>query len=499
MKIYKKFLNLNFFADENEKEFIASNKSEYEISAKNKKYIAIQIAQDYFFLLNMKSIVKNFLKKGYTPIGIIPYNFQVLKKNVSLLEFFNEFKNFVVFKIRIKKWKKLYQSIGVNKFYTTPNIFYYKSENNKSTQKKINVLKIKIKNLNIGDLIYDTYLRFRVQKTIDISDAYFEKLLFISKTIIESLSNISLEKKISYYFTTFSSYIHHGIPCRFFLKKKINVFSYGRKHSYAKKLSIKDPLHSDNFLNLKNDFEKLKNKNAKIKEAKKEIIKKFYGKNEISGNYLNENNAYKKKAKFMNKSGIKGVLFLHDFFDAPHDRGLKHIFADHYLWADFTINCINKHNLKIAVKSHPNQIDENIKIIKILKNKYPAVEWIDNDINNLDLIKKINFGVSINGSILYELAFFNKIGISASINPTSSFKIFKDPKNIKEYKSFLINPEKAKIMKFSQIEACKVYYSIFLNNNYEDFGMNIGKHNLNYMNKDSSLDLMIFNKKIHNL
>ena len=33
------------------------------------------------------------------------------------------------------------------------------------------------------------------------------------------------------------------------------------------------------------------------------------------------------------------------------------------------------------------------------------------------------------------------------------------------YKYFLINPEKARIMKFSQIEACKVYYSNFMNNN----------------------------------
>ncbi len=500
MNPYKIFDKLNFFTDKNEKKFMDSNKPEYEINHMNRKYIGIQIAQDYFFLLNMKYVVKNFLKKGYTPIGIIPYNFQVLKKNSSFLEIFYELKNFVLFKIRTRKWKKLYKSIGIKKFHTIQNVFYNKSKKkNISTQKKTDVLKIKIKNLSVGDLIYDTYLRFRAEKTIDTKDAYFEKLLYISEIIIKDLSNFFARKKISYYFTTFSSYIHHGIPCRFFLDKKINVYSYGSIHSYAKKLSIKDPLHNDNFLILKKNFSKLKNKKTKIKQAKKEIIKKFSGKNEISGSYLNENNAYKKKLKFINKSGINGVLFLHDFFDAPHDRGFKHIFADHYLWADFTMNCINKYNLKIAVKPHPNQIDENIKIIKILKKKYPTIKWIDSNINNLDLIKKINFGVSINGSILYELAFFNKIGISASVNPTSSFKIFKDPKNIKEYKFFLMNPEKARIIKFSQIEACKVYYSFFLNNNCEDLGTGINKHNLIYMNRDSSRDLMLYNKKIHNV
>jgi len=200
--------------------------------------------------------------------------------------------------------------------------------------------------------------------------------------------------------------------------------------------------------------------------------------------------------RFFNDNKIKGVLFLHDFFDAPHDRGEKHLFADCYLWADFTINCIVSHNLEIAVKPHPNQVIENIKVINFLKKKYPQIYWVDINVNNLNLINKIDFGISINGSILYELAFFNKIGISASTNPTTSFKIFKDPRTIKEYEYFLLNPEKARIKKKTTIDACKLYYSYFLNNN-EDLGTNAHKFNLNKLNRNSSHDFFLKNRELN--
>ena len=112
------------------------------------------------------------------------------------------------------------------------------------------------------------------------------------------------------------------------------------------------------------------------------------------------------------------------------------------------------------------------------------------------MINKIDFGISINGSILYELAFFNKIGISASTNPTTSFKVFKDPRTIKEYEYFLLNPEKARIKKKTKIEACKLYYSYFLNNN-EDLGTDAHKFNLNKLNRNSSYDFFLKNRELN--
>ena len=491
----------SIFLDKNEKKFIKDNKAILLSGKKNNKNIAVQIAQDYFFLLNMKLVVNKFKKNGYSTVGIIPYNMYVLKKNFNIIELLSSIKSIIMFELRLKKWMKLYNSIGIKIFFRIPypDLRNYKINKFSIPKKKItrDYLNLKMNNFVIGDLIYDTYLKFRSEMTLDVDDVYFKKLLLISRNIINCISKIHKKKKFEYYFTSFSSYIHHGIPARFFLNRKVKVYSYGSVHSYAKKLSIKDSLHNDNFLSLKKNFIKLRNKTIKIKEAKKEIIKKFRGKDEISSIYLGKNNPYKKKLIFFNDKQIEGVLFLHDFFDAPHDRGEKHLFADHYLWADFTINCIVSYNLKIAVKPHPNQVIENIKVINLLKKKYPQIYWIDINVNNLNLFTKIDFGISINGSILYELAFFNKIGISASTNPTSSFKIFKEPRNVNEYKHFLLNPEKARIKKETRIDACKLYYSYFLNNNNEDLGTFAHKFNLIKIDRNSSYDFFLKNRELN--
>ena len=490
----------SIFLDENEKKFLKDNKAIYIPHNINKKYIGIQIAQDYFFLLNMKLVVNKFSKNGYSAVGIVPYNMHVLKKNLNIIELLSTIKSIIMFELRLKKWIKLYNSIGIKIIFKIPYVDFkndkIKKINASKKNNNINFLNFKINNLVIGDLLYDTYLKFRSEMTLNINDTYVKKLLLISRNIINSISEIYKKKKFEYYFTSFSSYIHHGIPCRYFLDKKVKVYSYGSIHSYAKKLSIKDSLHNDNFVNLKKNFLKLKDKNVKIQIAKRQIVKKFRGKDEISSIYLGTNNPYKKNLRFFNDKKIKGVLFLHDFFDAPHDRGEKHLFADYYLWADFTMNCIVSHNLEIAVKPHPNQVIENVKVINFLKKKYPQIYWIDINVNNLNLINKIDFGISINGSILYELAFFNKIGISASTNPTTSFKVFKDPRTIKEYEYFLLNPEKARIKKKTKIEACKLYYSYFLNNN-EDLGTDAHKFNLNKLNRNSSYDFFLKNRELN--
>ena len=176
----------------------------------------------------------------------------------------------------------------------------------------------------------------------------------------EKLDKLNKSNKISYFFTNQLSYIHHGIPSRYFLKKKIKVKYFGGKASYLSDHKLNNYWHSYNFRKFPQIFKNLKNKKEKIKEAKQLLIDKFKGKIIPQETSILEKSAYK---NFVNKKtkNFVGVIFLHCFVDAPTGRS-KCLFNDFYEWTDETLNFLEKQKLshKIAVKPHPYSRDISI-------------------------------------------------------------------------------------------------------------------------------------------
>ena len=413
-------------------------------------------------------LFKNIQFIGIYTITLSPYNnFYFFSEVIYKIK--NKIYNYLLF----NKWKNLYSSIGVNTEYNINKIENNFLSNDKIVSKiflnlknKNSVLKIKYKNILIGDLIYDSFIRYGKYPTLNIKSIF---LKIIIKKCIEVLDYCFLNLKrseIERYYTSYSSYINHGLVVRYFIKIGVPVISSGSRFSYFKKLNSNNFKHIENFINFKKEYKKLKNKTDKILEANKLLERKINGQNEISSNYL-DNISYKNnKADDQRLNDLDGIIFLHDFFDACHDYdGL--IFEDFYEWAIYSLNIIKKFKLKIGIKPHPNNIDDNKKIIKMLKINFNDLVWIDEKISNLKILqyKNIKFGISATGSILYELAFFSKMGISAGYSPTISFNISKNAKNKLEYKNYLINAVKyAKNYNVSKLEACKVYYMYFLHN-----------------------------------
>jgi len=108
---------------------------------------------------------------------------------------------------------------------------------------KDDVLRLTIDDVLIGDLVYDSYLRFKPAPTVDVRDLY---LLVI---IWQSLRNIRLARvyfsrvRPKLFITSYSSYIQHGIPVRVALMYEIPVFSLGNYQELLKKLSLNDWFH----------------------------------------------------------------------------------------------------------------------------------------------------------------------------------------------------------------------------------------------------------------
>jgi hypothetical protein len=244
---------------------------------------------------------------------------------------------------------------------------------------------------------------------------------------------------------------------------------------------------------------------SKILNAKKEILKRFSGKKDLALAYLKTNNyLHDKKKTYMNNfNKVSSVLYLHDFFDAPHDWGSM-IFEDYYLWTIHTLDLIRKYKLPIAVKTHPNSCKESRVIEKKIKKKYMDIIWVDNNISNTLILKRKNIKsiITANGSIAYEALFFGKAIVCAGECSVSDFDFVNYPKSILKYNYLLQNIKLVKQktgIKIIRNLIYKVYFYIFMedSNNQNLLAKKIGLDKIKKTNTNELLILNQFNKKIN--
>lgn len=502
------------FFNKEEKIFIINNKTNFKKTSidTNKKTILFLIHTDHFFLLYWKILIRQKFKNNYNYLGIWPHSIiRPLKKNYLILEIFHKIKGKIYYRLIKKKWEILYKLIGVQIIYDLEDYQIHNKQLLKikanrifySIKKKSDVFNIKLNNINIGDLIYDTYIRFRSRPTVDIKDNFLKDVIYKSILTFEMLDSINNKFKIDYYFSVFCVYINQGLPVRFLLKKNIKVYSWANFYFYLKKIE-KNHWYDENVYLFKKNFLKFTNKKKLINNSKLELLKKLKNNSDFSAHpvkFFSEKNSinqilYLDKNKIINKS--KGVLFLQCFYDAPHYYGTG-VFNDHYEWTVYTLQLIKKYNLPIAIKKHPNALEESKKIFNRLQLNYSELNWLPDTVLNIDLLKNKNvvFFISNTGSILYEAAFAGKTSISGGANRTSSYNFSYNPKSVNEYKNILLNLKKKIITKKNKNEICQIYHQSFLDSqdvlntiaskiklmNFKFFSMKLYYNKLNYFDK----------------
>lgn len=494
MNFIKNFFNkYRLFLSKYEKKFIIQNSNFLKFSQKRKTIIFI-INYDYYFLLLYKNLInEKKLFQDYNIVGVWATNVYP-----------NKHKNFYIYNLKLIlniiydififfKCKKIFSSIGFSKFYHYNFSYPFKKKskilNNKLNFQNINeLIQFKFENIWLGDLIHDTFVKFTSSPTVDLKHPSLKKITKKSIATLDFIKKLDSELNFIKLISPYSSYLSFGALVRYSLMNKKEVFTCGSMFSYFKKMPLNRPLHSENSLNFKSMFENLKNKEEKIKLSRKEMDEKFSGKKVISNQYIAVNTYDEKFYKYDDDrlKQLDGVVFLHDYFDASHDQE-NLIFNNFYDWSEYTFNLIRNEKLNIGVKTHPNSVYESKKAEESFKKKYPDLIWIDSKISNLNIFKKknIKFGVSVNGSVLYELPYFNKLGISCGTNPTSAFDFNLNPKNLDEYKYFLKNAHKENFKKIDIIEVYKMYYAYCMMN----------KDDIKLVSRD--LSLLSFKSKIN--
>jgi hypothetical protein len=424
----------------------------------SKKFNARTISFFNYYNLSADLIKENFLNKLKWSIG----------KRLSI-NFFGTYKAFGCQDI-------IKPRIISNKIYKAEIIL--KSILNK-LKKKDNLLKIKIYNILIGDLIYDTFLKRYKVATIDLNDTRLkEHILEIIYLFLYWVDYFN-KNKVKAIVAVHNCYTY-AIIIRIALKRKILV--YVTSLYRLTKFTNKDFIEGNNFYQFKKHFNKLDSrikKNA-ITFAKKKIEDRIYGgslhntkKYTLDNSLYSDSSAFfRGKGKFgkliKNKNKVNVLICPPDFFDAVHgNKG--HLFTDFYEWLNFLGNMSKKlKNYHWYLKTHPNfyfwkKINKNRApsdiIIENYLKKFPNINLLPNNASHLDLVKQgVNRVLTIYGTVAIEYAYLGVPVITACKNNLyADYKFNLHPKSISEYKNILVNLSKIKI-NINKRDICEYYF-----------------------------------------
>ena len=369
--------------------------------------------------------------------------------------------------------KNISPKISINQKKTSNKLFkkiYFKIKN------KEDILKIKILDIHVGDLIYDEYLRYYLEPTINYKDKKFQSHLNNMICLFLFWHNYLKENNIKSIIISHSVYAL-AIISRIAIYKNIKVFNIGLSYAYL--LSKKNKLRLSNFDKFPVDFKKisklLKKKKDLLSLGKKELFKKLYGAKETA--FAISNNAtftsFKKikiKKSKKNKSKEKILVASHCLTDAVHAYG-NFIFPDFYSWLVFLGDLSKELDYEWLIKIHPHQYDLNLREMKKFIQKYPKFKLINKESSHNEILNtyKILGVLTVYGSIGHEYPIFGIPVINSGIiNPHTGYNFNVNAKSKKELKEIIINIKKIKkpnILKLKN-EIYEFYYMRFLSDYY---------------------------------
>lgn len=459
-KIKKTFKSINnflkkakflIFLDEAQLNFVRG-KYYTSCSSEKSKIGLIECAQDYKYLYLTANLLNNddFNDDKLSIQGVWPYiGLHGIVESIKLKVFFSWF---ILNLIAKRKWAIIYQSLSVrnmivlgfslnplvNLFYLIKSIFLFRSFKN-----HIDPLKFKIDGLIIGDLIVSTFIRFREIPKLNKNDFFIWLLIFKSLVIKHQVKRLMDKYKISFYITSYTSYVQHGVISRIMIDGNIPTYSLGSFRPIVKRHISGDYSHRARW----EDYPDLIYKNPRFLEliacARTALEHRFSGLNDDMLSYMRASSYSKKTQPLKLTEEYDGVIYLHDFFDSSYDLGYM-LFDSIFAWVEHAANFISKNNLNIAFKPHPNQNLASSNVVDFFKSHYPHLKWVDKNISNSDLFEKSTAGISIFGTVLYELAFHGKVAISAGSHPAISFDLSFQPKTVQEYENLLLGIGKLK-------------------------------------------------------
>jgi hypothetical protein len=413
------------------------NKKHLHIVKKSHGIILIEFNK-FFSVHPFLSLISNFLSEKYN-YEIKAYdNFTLTTKEFST-SFLQKIKWQIGKKFNLKTWR-LYRLFGVKEF-----IRPYKKNADKQTNDIINnilnnlkskedIHKIKYKEVLLGDLIYDGYLKLYNNFTIDLSDTRFRKYVKDFILLAKFWDNYFLNNDIKFIIGC-HPYYAYGLILRISLlhNKIIAYFIMSGKIYHINKIKFFGGLH---YLDYKFLFSKIpeEQKELAFTEAEKSLKARFSGKlgsiikdifptrSAYHNNYIANERVLKKNKK------IKILVCTHQLGDCVYAYG-PNLFPDFYEWLVFLDKISRYTDYDWYIKDHPPY--DKLKVIKSFNRTYELTKnlfknnlkftYLNPNTSHHQIINEgIDFVLTIYGSVAFEYAYLGIPVLTATKNCTTA-------------------------------------------------------------------------------
>lgn len=424
----------------------------------------------HFFL----SFISNFLSKKFNYEIISYYNYYLTTKNFSI-SFIEKFKWLLGEKFNLKTWG-IYRSFNVKKF-IRPSRSIINSETQDlldniliNLKKKSDITKIKYKSVLIGDLIYDGYLKFHNECTIELNSSKFKD--YVEKFIL--LANFwdeyFLKNKVKF-IVGVHPYYAYGLIFRIGLMHRVSCYYSTNGKIYH---LTDDKIFDKNYLSYKSFYNKIphENKEKALLQAKDALEARFSGKLGIAIKDIYQarsayHNEYDLKNKILNKNNkIKILISTHSLGDCHYCHG-NNLFSDFYEWLIYLSNISKETDYDWYIKDHPpydglkimKTFNRNYALSKDLVKKNKRFTYLDPRISHNQIINEgINFVLTVYGSVSFEYAYHNIPVLTATQNcPTRPYNFNFHSDSLEDYEYKLKNLSKLN-MTINKKEVLEFYY-----------------------------------------
>jgi hypothetical protein len=315
----------------------------------------------------------------------------------------------------------------------------------------------------IGDLVIDTYLRFRPGIWVDLKDRYLFWVLRQSLRDITGARAFFRREKPALYLTTYATYIQHGIPVRVAIAMGVVTRSFANAQEFSSRLTADHMLQSRRAAGYAAGFAAMPNQEGKVAQADAMLGARLSGVADVATSTMRS--AYEVRTQDVPDVRGAAVVFLHDFYDSPHIYRWM-VFHDFWEWACVTIEILREAGLPFFLKPHPSQRPESSRDLGLLTRKYPGVRFISSDVSNRQLVDAgMSCAITVYGSVAAEMAYLGVPSIACGDNPHVSFDAFHLAHDRAEYRALLrgfsdLPRDKERLHR----QACAFYYMHNLDN-----------------------------------
>jgi hypothetical protein len=355
-------------------------------------------------------------------------------------QFYQNYNFFWIFKLcRIYVIKR--RDILISNFFLP---VYINSPKFKFRSKK-QVVDFHYKGIGLGELIYDTYLRFRSRPTIELEDQCLFDIYDYATSLTVKWDRLLSSQKIEIILSPYTAYLHWGIPTRIALLRDVKVIKFGSFIYILSELRKEHPYHSKDHHLYRQLFDQLSSKPEKLSYANLVLTSRLKGNVDFGTGYM-KSSAYHNSHSYEFKIDLdkpSAVIFLHCFFDSPHIYNHS-LFTDFYEWILFILRVASQNSsINYYIKPHPNGLPANEEIIENLKKQYldfENIKFISPGISNRQIMEEKPKAVfTLYGTIAHEFAYSGFPVITAGDNPHQDYNFLYNPNTQNELEKYLRN------------------------------------------------------------